>query len=233
MICLRRTREFGSYKHSLNFALHTKFLPNREEKQRERDERQKERELKREELEAQERDKQRAHELALAQRQSEAGSAAPIKFTDILVGMVPGVTVPSINNFNVNASITSSNRTDVVNAVATRASKVKDDAEPAKLTASDFSFDNISKDDFSNAQSKCSLENIRAKVKSKAVVTVKSRSVQYEVVKGLIYCVCVKSKHDHEVGIKQLVVPRKFIPMILSTAHDSPVAGHFSQENGG
>lgn len=160
--------------------------------------------------------------------------AAPIKSTDILVGMVPGVTVPSINKFNVNASITSSNRTDVVNAVATRASKVKDDAEPAKLTASDFSFDNISKDDFSNAQSKCSsLENIRAKVKSKAVVTVKSRSVQYEVVKGLIYCVCVKSKHDHEVGIKQLVVPRKFIPMILSTAHDSPVAGHFSQENGG
>ncbi|XP_037774920.1 uncharacterized protein LOC119571901 [Penaeus monodon] len=155
--------------------------------------------------------------------------AAPIKFTDVLVGMVPGVKVPSVNNPKRNISVNSSNRTDVVNAVATRSAKVKEDAEPAELTVSDFQIDKISKDDFMNAQNKCSsLENIRAKVNNKSIVNVKNRSVKYEIVKGLIHRVCVNSKHAYEVGVKQLVVPRKFVNVILSTAHDSPVAGHFS-----
>ncbi|XP_037803935.1 uncharacterized protein LOC119598356 [Penaeus monodon] len=155
--------------------------------------------------------------------------AAPIKFTDVLVGMVPGVTVPSVNNPKRNISVNSSNRTDVVNAVATRSAKVKEDAEPAELTDSDFQIDKISKDDFMNAQNKCSsLENIRAKVNNKSIVNIKNRSEKYEIVKGLIHRVCVNSKHAYEVGVKQLVVPRKFINVILATAHDSPVAGHFS-----
>lgn len=69
--------------------------------------------------------------------------AAPIKLTDILVGLVPGVTGPSINNLIVNVSVNLSNRTDVVNTVSTRASKVKDNTEPAKLTVSDFSVNNL------------------------------------------------------------------------------------------
>ncbi|XP_063595779.1 uncharacterized protein LOC134772669 [Penaeus indicus] len=139
--------------------------------------------------------------------------AAPIKFTDVLVGMVPGVSVPSVNNPNLSISVNSPRtdigNADVVNAVVTRAAKIKEDAEPAKLTVPHFQFDNVTKDEFLSAQTECSsLINIRAKVKSKSLANVKSRSVRYEIVKGLIYRVCVKSKHNHEIGVKQLVVPR-------------------------
>ncbi|XP_063586494.1 uncharacterized protein LOC134763893 [Penaeus indicus] len=139
--------------------------------------------------------------------------AAPIKFTDVLVGMVPGVSVPSVNNPNLSISVNSPRtdigNADVVNAVVTRAAKIKEDAEPAKLTIPHFQFNSVSKDDFLSAQTECSsLENIRDKVRSKSLVNVKNRSVRYEIVKGLIYRVCVKSKHNHEIGVKQLVVPR-------------------------
>ena len=59
-------------------------------------------------------------------------------------------------------------------------------------------------------------------------MTVKHRSVKYELIKGLIYRVCIKSKNEHEQGMKQLLVPEKFRPFVLSTAHDSPLSGHFS-----
>ncbi|XP_037804895.1 uncharacterized protein LOC119599226 [Penaeus monodon] len=80
--------------------------------------------------------------------------AAPIKFTDVLVGMVPGVKVPSVNNPKRNISVNSSNR---------------------KMLLMQLPRDPL-------------------------------------------------NKHAYEVGVKQLVVPRKFVNVILSTAHDSPVA---------
>ncbi|XP_063590528.1 uncharacterized protein LOC134767457 [Penaeus indicus] len=152
---------------------------------------------------------------------------APIKFTDILVGMVPGVKVSSVNIPGI--KVTETPQRSDVNAVATRAAKAKENVGPDKLIVPNFKFENVSKQDFIDAQSSCpSLEHIRSKELSKAIVTVKSRSVKFERVNGLIYRICVKSKHEHEVGEKQLVVPRRFIPIILSMAHDSPLAGHFS-----
>ncbi|XP_063613788.1 uncharacterized protein LOC134787019 [Penaeus indicus] len=152
---------------------------------------------------------------------------APIKFTDILVGIVPGVKMSSVNIPGI--KVTETPQRSDVNSVATRAAKAKENVGPDKLIVPNFKFENVSKQDFIDAQSSCpSLEHIRSKELSKAIVTVKSRSVKFERVNGLIYRICVKSKHEHEVGEKQLVVPRRFIPVILSMAHDSPLAGHFS-----
>ncbi|XP_063604424.1 uncharacterized protein LOC134779953 [Penaeus indicus] len=124
---------------------------------------------------------------------------APIKFTDILVGMVPGVKVSSVNIPGI--KVTETPQRSDVNAVATRAAKAKENVGPDKLIVPNFKFENVSKQDFIDAQSSCpSLEHIRSKELSKAIVTVKSRSVKFERVNGLIYRICVKSKHEHEVG---------------------------------
>ncbi|XP_037781090.1 uncharacterized protein LOC119577581 [Penaeus monodon] len=141
--------------------------------------------------------------------------------------MVPGVKASSVNIPNTKAAKTP--QRSEINAVATRAAKAKENVGPDKLIVPSFKFENVSKQDFMDAQSSCpSLEHIRSKERIKAIVTVKSRSVKFERVNGLIYRICVKSKHEHEIGEKQLVVPRRFIPIILSMAHDSPLAGHFS-----
>ncbi|XP_063615959.1 uncharacterized protein LOC134789212, partial [Penaeus indicus] len=100
---------------------------------------------------------------------------APIKFTDILVGIVPGVKVSSVNIPSI--KVTETPQRSDVNAVATRAAKAKENIGPDKLIVPNFKFENVSKQDFIDAQSSCpSLEHIRSKEISKTIVTVKSRS---------------------------------------------------------
>ncbi|XP_069972952.1 uncharacterized protein [Penaeus vannamei] len=82
------------------------------------------------------------------------------------------------------------------------------------------------KDEPQNCQS---LESIRDKVESGENVKVKSITVKYELVNDLIYRVCLKSKHDYEIGSKHLVIPEKYRIHILNLAHDSLTAGHFSR----
>ncbi|XP_037774647.1 uncharacterized protein LOC119571392 [Penaeus monodon] len=99
---------------------------------------------------------------------------APIKFTDVLIGMVPGVKASSVNIPNTKAAKTP--QRSEVNAVATRAAKAKENVGPDKLIVPSFKFENVSKQDFMDAQSSCpSLEHIRSKERIKAIVTVKSR----------------------------------------------------------
>ncbi|XP_037773456.1 uncharacterized protein LOC119569314 [Penaeus monodon] len=101
---------------------------------------------------------------------------APIKFTDVLIGMVPGVKASSVNIPNTKAAKTP--QRSEINAVATRAAKAKENVGPDKLIVPSFKFENVSKQDFMDAQSSCpSLEHIRSKERIKAIVTVKSRSV--------------------------------------------------------
>ncbi|XP_037774806.1 uncharacterized protein LOC119571692 [Penaeus monodon] len=99
---------------------------------------------------------------------------APIKFTDVLIGMVPGVKASSVNIPNTKAAKTP--QRSEINAVATRAAKAKENVGPDKLIVPSFKFENVSKQDFMDAQSSCpSLEHIRSKERIKAIVTVKSR----------------------------------------------------------
>ncbi|XP_047488137.1 uncharacterized protein LOC125038640 [Penaeus chinensis] len=92
-----------------------------------------------------------------------------------------------------------------------------------------FSDPNITKINLKEEQQNClSLKTIREKVKSGENVNVKSRTVKYEIVNDLVYRVCLKSKHEHEIGSKQLVIPEKYRIHVLNLAHDSLTAGHFS-----
>ena len=159
---------------------------------------------------------------------------APIKFTDVLIGLVPGLKQPSLNvpkvakiEVDVKESAESKKCEELVMKVQTRKGKLQNDLAP--LVVPDTPLNNVAKSDVMIEQRKCpTLDDVRSKVTKGSLVTVKSRTVKYEEVNGLIYRVCVKSKSECEVGKKQLVVPSKFRPLVLSTAHDSPVAGHFS-----
>ncbi|XP_042870472.1 uncharacterized protein LOC122252196 [Penaeus japonicus] len=159
--------------------------------------------------------------------------AAPIKFTDILIGMVPGVNVP-INKPDdsecSNTPVDDNGKDDnVIMEVKTRARTNMGDKSPSPLVIPEISESNFSRSDLINAQSCCpSHDQIRRKIINQSVVTVKHRSVKYEKVNELIYRICIKSKNVHEVGMKQLVVPSSLRNVIMSTAHDSPLSGHFS-----
>ena len=117
---------------------------------------------------------------------------------------------------------------EVVMSVQTRAGKKKlEMSEP--LTCPPTKDLDINKADFVTAQNSCpTLDSIRGKVKNKQIDNVKSRSIKYEEINGLIYRICVRSKNEYEVGAKQLVVPEIYREKVLNLAHDSLTAGHFS-----
>ncbi|XP_069971005.1 uncharacterized protein [Penaeus vannamei] len=186
--------------------------------------------------------------------------AAPIKFADVLIGLVPGVELPgerdsSSSDYEASkdtapdSNYPQSNSTTravtevkdvqferdgphdpilptVAMAVKTRSSESK---SAITLACPEFLDLNITKINLKDEQQNCqSLKSIRDKVKSGENVKVKSRTVKYELVKDLIYRVCLKSKHDYEIGSKQLVIPEKYRIHVLNLAHDSLTAGHFS-----
>lgn len=186
--------------------------------------------------------------------------AAPIKFADVLIGLVPGVKLPgerdsSSSDYEASkdtapdSNYPQSNSTTravtevkdvqferdgshdpilptIAMAVKTRSSESK---SAITLACPEFLDLNITKINLKDEQQNCqSLKSIRDKVKSGENVKVKSRTVKYELVKDLIYRVCLKSKHDYEIGSKQLVIPEKYRIHVLNLAHDSLTAGHFS-----
>ncbi|XP_069973556.1 uncharacterized protein [Penaeus vannamei] len=186
--------------------------------------------------------------------------AAPIKFADVLIGLVPGVKLPgerdsSSSDYEASkdtapySNYPQSNSTThavtevkdvqferdgshdpilptIAMAVKTRSSESK---SAITLACPEFLDLNITKINLKDEQQNCqSLKSIRDKVKSGENVKVKSRTVKYELVKDLIYGVCLKSKHDYEIGSKQLVIPEKYRIHVLNLAHDSLTAGHFS-----
>jgi len=151
----------------------------------------------------------------------------------VLIGLIPGVKRPMLN---VSGTSTDANDHDnihkdasgeIVMEVQTRKDKRQTNLAP--LIVPQIPLDNISKADFISEQNNCpTIKDIRSKMTDENIVTVKSRSVKYEKINDLIYRVCTNSKHEYEVGKKQLVVPNKFRRYVLSTAHDSSVSGHFS-----
>jgi len=150
--------------------------------------------------------------------------------------MVPGVKLPALdltvktNNGNtstINHDFASAD--DQVMRVQTRGGKIADLARPHALNVPELIIKDITKRELMDEQGKCvTLKDIRSKVERGSTVSVKHRTVKYEKVNNLIYRICIQSKNENEIGMKQLVVPRKFRHVILLTAHDSPVPGHFS-----
>lgn len=54
-------------------------------------------------------------------------------------------------------------------------------------------------------------------------------SFQFLYDNGLLYRKCISSKHPEKVGQLSLYVPTNCRTIILSSAHESPLAGHFSR----
>ncbi|XP_069992741.1 uncharacterized protein [Penaeus vannamei] len=206
--------------------------------------------------------------------------AAPIKFADVLIGLIPGVKLPTepyhlddpslpvpdkadlppsilpnhldakdpsslihpetsspiLTPFIDNQVCTASSdvkkteaRLPVVSmAVQTRASRKRSE-EIKSLSYPVMEELDLSKDSFLKAQNTCrTLQTIRDRVETGSVEKVKSRSVKYERINGMIYRVCLHSKDELELNNMQLVIPAVYRDKVLQLAHDSLTAGHFS-----
>ncbi|XP_066983805.1 uncharacterized protein [Macrobrachium rosenbergii] len=158
--------------------------------------------------------------------------AAPIKFTDVLLGLVPGVSAPG---FSIPDSTLHSNFQDTDTKVRevtdicmarTRAQFLKQRQQAQPLQSFNNIDINVNKDSLIHEQEVCpSLVTVRDKLTSGEEI--KSRTVKYEKINGLVYRTCVRSNVKHEVGKKQLVIPKKFRTKVLNIAHESILAGHF------
>ncbi|XP_076030282.1 uncharacterized protein LOC143018628 [Oratosquilla oratoria] len=161
---------------------------------------------------------------------------APIKFASVLIGNVPGVKDPNISECSPPADDSAIPRPTqtatpspkhLVCAVQTRAGKMKR-IHPLALPA--LQPLSVTPDNFSLLQSSCETLSIaRAKAASGEIDQTKNGST-YQFVKtdGLLYRKCLTSNRPDKVGKSTLVVPRDCRPIILSIAHESPLAGHFS-----
>ena len=148
--------------------------------------------------------------------------AAPLKFADVLLGSVPGVTEPEQDIGNLESS-------EKVMNVQTRMGKERESMSCEPLSCPDISELDVGMNDFIKDQNDCqSLENVREKARKGMEVRVKNRIVKFVKIDGLIYRVCIQSKSKTEIGSKQLVVPEKHRARILHLAHDSIFSGHFS-----
>ena len=148
---------------------------------------------------------------------------APLKFSDVLLGRVPGLIVPS---FTVGVAAQTSNEPSVA-AVVTRAAAMKT-LTPSSLPSTELDIP-TDKQSFKTSQGECvTLKAVWDAHKQKRKVTHHGRTVKYEIINDLLYRVCVESKDETEVGEKQLVVPKQYRSQIMKIAHESLMAGHFS-----
>ncbi|XP_063601110.1 uncharacterized protein LOC134777201 [Penaeus indicus] len=172
---------------------------------------------------------------------------APIKFCSVLIGNIPGVRdhndPDAINSKSTISSAVSdhietiprtvsvartNNVTDeYVQAVETRSGKIK---RVHPLVLPKLEPLNITPSEFVKLQLSCpSLSGIRCKANAGETENMRDGSLyKYEVMNGLIYRSCVNSRFRERVGKSSLVVPADCRKIILSLAHESPLAGHFS-----
>ena len=145
---------------------------------------------------------------------------APIKSCDVMIGNVDGVS-------DVPQDMTECASLPEISGAVTR-SKANKKFHP--LVVPQIKDLNIDPDEFKTLQQSCdSLVELRAKAEANEIVEKKDGSqYQYLYVNGLLYRKCLKSKFCENVGKLIIIPPFKCRPLILSVAHESPLAGHFS-----
>ena len=152
--------------------------------------------------------------------------AAPIKFADVLIGLIPGVKIPVECIEGIEPQINTKS-IEICQAVQTRSAKLN--SKSTALSCPEFLNLNVTKGDIAKEQQTCSsLKSVRDKVVSGDSVKSKSRSTNYQLIDGLIYRVCLDSQNKYEIGTKQLIVPEKYRVGVMGLAHDALTAGHFS-----
>ncbi|XP_068220404.1 uncharacterized protein [Palaemon carinicauda] len=139
---------------------------------------------------------------------------APIKFCGVLIGQVED------------------NDISTCQSVMTRGQVKADSTRPAPLITNKSKVlgdINVSVSDFKQEQMNCpSLQSIREKLDKYITEISKGNVYQYIIDKGFLYRKCIQSNNRVMLGVKVLVVPRKFRELIMKMAHDSLLAGHFS-----
>lgn len=150
---------------------------------------------------------------------------APVRFTDVLLGTIPGVEVPVYTS---KARDGDSKEPVVVSAVTRSMARAENvNSNPKPLTTDMETFADA--DSFRKTQETCkTLTPYWNMVNENKETAFRGRSVKYEIINKLLYRVCVDSKNKDEVGSKQLLVPKKFRSKVLDVAHEGLLAGHFS-----
>ncbi|XP_066952537.1 uncharacterized protein [Macrobrachium rosenbergii] len=148
---------------------------------------------------------------------------APIKYCSVLLGNIPGVAnLAQIESADVNSH--------EINAVTRSQSKSTSRNTKHPKFCVDVANLNISHSDFKTEQQQCnSLCNIREYCKNDEVFTSKN-GLQYKYleVDGLIYRKILACNNKKLLNKVCLVVPKKFVNLVLQLSHDIPIAGHFS-----
>ena len=148
---------------------------------------------------------------------------APIKYCSVLLGDIPGIRAPTPSSEG-----NHSTSQVEVNAVTRQQAKRSNITHPL---VSGVPFDiTCSHDDFVKEQQSCpSLEEVRQSCKEGTEKTFKNGlKCKFVMNNGIIYRKILQCNRQELVNKEQLVVPQKFIKMILKISHDIPVGGHFS-----
>ena len=143
---------------------------------------------------------------------------APIKFCSVLLGNISGVLDPNHKTKNFEA----------VQAVTTRSSAVKS-CPIHPLILSKLHPIKVDHFQLKNLQQTCdSLPKIRKLAKEGSSITMRDGS-EYKFVfdDNLLYRRCTKSDSVKQLGKQALVVPAQCRIVVLSTSHESPLAGPF------
>ena len=154
---------------------------------------------------------------------------APIKCTDVIVGLIPGLK----NNVNLGLDmINSTEEKDVNINVVTRSQAAKANLPVIPLSSNVDSLTNtagLNPVDFAYHQSICStLKDIRKRVEDESILSLRNRKVSYVKIGELIYRKCVDSSNVADIDKLQLIVPLQYRKLVMKLAHESLLAGHFS-----
>ena len=153
---------------------------------------------------------------------------APIKCCSILLGNISGIKDGDLGEDLPKKNISGNDCDANMAMVVTRSESKK--ISPHPLRVPELSVLNLTPDEFANEQKNCkSLEKLWEKARQGQVITLRDESkFQFVIDKSLLYRKCIHSKNKNLVGKTVLVLPKICRNLALNTAHDSPLAGHFS-----
>lgn len=158
---------------------------------------------------------------------------APIKCCSVIVGNIPGVRdrreeVISSVSHNITEGSARVDNHEVSLAVTRAESKRSNVPHPLKLPK--INSLTLTPEDFSVKQKSCkTLSTPWHKAREGDISTLKDGSKFKFVVKDtLLYRECMHSPNPSIIGRKSLVLPVECRALVLHTAHENPIAGHFS-----
>ena len=150
---------------------------------------------------------------------------APIKFSSVLLGNIPGASFPDKVSKTLDSPQHAATK---VNLVTTSQRRGKDIIHP--LVLPDIEPLNISFDQFKQLQKDCPSLKQCWKMCEDNIISDSRAEYEYKFVvhNGLMYKEITKSKNQSLVGNRTLVIPRECVKVVLKVSHDVPIAGHFS-----